>query len=153
VWPCPPRAERRSIDLVAAQIHSGDLPGVGEVIERVGVEDDEARALAGRERSHVVQAQHFGRRPGGGDQHLLRRHAGLGHPLELLERGVTGKTVLDPGVVSEGDGHPGPAQPGQAADLHLVRAWRIRACGVASPRTSSRSILPLARTRPRDGRG
>ena len=44
-------AERRAIHLGTAQVHSVDLPGVRDALERIGVEHDEVRFLGGRDRS------------------------------------------------------------------------------------------------------
>ena len=53
----PLRPERRAIDFRPAQIHRRDPSRVGQVVERIRVEDDEVGALAWRNRSHVLEAQ------------------------------------------------------------------------------------------------
>src|SRR5262249_26295472 len=66
--PCLVRARLRellnhrvAIEFFPAQIHGVDLPHVLDVLERVGVQHDEARGLAGRECPEIFQAQKFGR--------------------------------------------------------------------------------------------
>ena len=55
--PRPPRLEPRPVDGAPAQVDLRDAPGVGDVVERVGVEHDEVGALAGGDGPQVVQAE------------------------------------------------------------------------------------------------
>src|ERR1700704_5524005 len=41
----PARAQRLSIELAASKVDARNLPRIPDVVERVGVEDDEIRAL------------------------------------------------------------------------------------------------------------
>ncbi len=145
VPPCHCARSAATIDFLPAQIDPRDPSGVGEVVERVGIEHDEARALAGCDRTHVGEAEDLGRRARGGDEHLLRRHPRFGHPLQLLQRRVAGVAVLNAAVVSEGDGHAGSVQFCQAANLHLVRARLVRIRRVSSPFPQSRSACLVGR--------
>src|SRR5437763_14906005 len=50
--------QRRGLEDAAVGDHAVDLPGVGDVLERAGVEDDEIAALADVDRSAVALLPH-----------------------------------------------------------------------------------------------
>ena len=56
----PISTERSAINLAAAQVYLGDAPGVVDVIERVGVEDDEIGALAGSDGAELIELERLG---------------------------------------------------------------------------------------------
>ena len=56
----PLLAHRLTIERDAVEIYRCDLSRIADVVERVGVEHDEARALAGGERPEVAQSHEFG---------------------------------------------------------------------------------------------
>src|SRR4051812_11593185 len=61
----PERGEQRgAIERSPTRVDRRDLPRVGDVVERVGVEDDEIGALAGLERPELGEPQEFGRLAG-----------------------------------------------------------------------------------------
>src|SRR5688572_10395544 len=55
-----PRVQRGAVHGRSAQIHGRDAARVRDVVERVGVEDDEVRALARLHRSSILQQEQFG---------------------------------------------------------------------------------------------
>src|SRR4051812_22116076 len=76
---CPPRrllggdSPGARLDLLASVPDRNELPGVADVLERIGVEDQEVSLLALFERAAVLEPQH-GRAAGpGGGQRLRRR--------------------------------------------------------------------------------
>ena len=56
----PISAERSAIDLAAAHVHLSDAPGVVDVVERVGVEDDEVGALAAGDGAELIKLERLG---------------------------------------------------------------------------------------------
>jgi hypothetical protein len=50
-------AQFSSIDFQAAQINRTDSSRIRDVIERIGVEDDEVRAFAGGDHAKIVEAE------------------------------------------------------------------------------------------------
>ena len=56
----PISAERSAIDLAASRVYLSDAPRVVDVVERVGVEDDEISALAGSEGTKLIELERFG---------------------------------------------------------------------------------------------
>jgi hypothetical protein len=48
-----------SIDTVTSQIHAQDLPRIRDVIERVGVEDDEIGALAHGNHAEIIEPENL----------------------------------------------------------------------------------------------
>src|SRR6266496_6500267 len=72
-----------SVEHDAAQIHTVDLTGVADVLQRIGIEHDEIGALAGGEHPHVLDVQQLGRRSSRGHDCLRRRESKL-HPSREL---------------------------------------------------------------------
>jgi hypothetical protein len=56
----PISTERSAINLAAAQVYLSDAPGVVDVVERVGVEDDEIGALAGSDGAELIELERLG---------------------------------------------------------------------------------------------
>ena len=48
-----------AIDVTATQVHIRDAPGVRDLVERVGIEDDEVGALATGDRSEQIELEDF----------------------------------------------------------------------------------------------
>ena len=56
-WAQPLRAKARAVDCAAAQIHGGNSARIGDVVQRIGVEDEKVRALARLQRADVAEVQ------------------------------------------------------------------------------------------------
>jgi hypothetical protein len=56
----PISAERRAIDLAATHIYLRDPPGVVDVVERVGVKDDEVGTFAGSDGAELIELERLG---------------------------------------------------------------------------------------------
>ena len=67
---CPRLTESGAIDLHASQIDPRDPAGVSDVVQRVGVEDDEVGALASGDRAELIEPQDLRRRARRGDDRL-----------------------------------------------------------------------------------
>src|SRR5882672_6912622 len=70
--PAPLGRQRRPRNFLPAQIDAVDPPRIGNVIERISVEHDEVRALAGRDSAEVGEPEIF-RRVAGADHQRLHR--------------------------------------------------------------------------------
>src|SRR5262245_65997978 len=68
---------------MTSQIYVRDLPRIRDVVERVGIKDNEVSALAGSDGSQVSLPENLSRRPRGRHQHLGRRNARHHHVLAL----------------------------------------------------------------------
>lgn len=55
----PISAQGFAIDVTATQVHIRDAPGVRDLVERVGIEDDEVGALAAGDRSELIELEDF----------------------------------------------------------------------------------------------
>ena len=73
----------------------------GDVLERVGIEDEEVGALPGRNGSQVVQLQNSRARARRRDDDLRRRHSRGDHPLELVLLGPAVPRAGNAGVAAE----------------------------------------------------
>src|SRR5215467_2901334 len=82
----PFRPQSGAVDGLASEIDRTDLADIGNAVERIGVEHDEIRALAGRDHAELIKAQHLCGIPRRRDDHFHRGEPGRDHVVELQER-------------------------------------------------------------------
>src|SRR5215510_2153202 len=78
------RPERRAVDFLAPLVDLRNLPGVGDVLERVRVEDDEIGALAGGKGAKAIELEQSRTCRRGRDYRLHGCHACRDHQLQLV---------------------------------------------------------------------
>ena len=103
-----------------------DPAGVGDVVERICVEDDEVGALAGGDRAGIGHPQELGGIARRRDDDLHRRHPRRDH-VRHLEMRAPGRVA----VGAERDADAGRAQLRQVARLDAERRLRLRPIGGA----------------------
>src|ERR1700730_15877156 len=95
--------ERRAIHFGAREVHPRDAARVADVVERIGIEDEEIGALARGETAGARQSEELRRAAGRRYDDRRRRHAGVRHQFEFLLLGVAEEMILKPGVGAEYD--------------------------------------------------
>src|SRR5262245_26695821 len=78
---CLPHCD--AIHFVATQVNLIYLPRVRNVLERIGIEDDKIRALAGRNRAEVIELKSLRCKSSRSDNDIGRIHARLRKRVEL----------------------------------------------------------------------
>src|SRR5881628_1370330 len=53
--PCPLFPHRPTVNLLAPQVNFVNLPGIGNILQRVRVEHNEVGALAGRDHAELIE--------------------------------------------------------------------------------------------------
>src|SRR5262245_6208360 len=113
----PPGSQLCTIDLAAAQVYAGDSSCIGDVVEGIRVEHNEVGAFTRRDRSQVIEAEDFCRRPRGRYKDLGRRQTGGNHVFELRVHGPTDELIalLSAAVRAHADLDARGAEPRNAA--------------------------------------
>ena len=133
-------AQRSAIDHRAADIDGSDAPGIADVVQRIGIEHEEVRALALLSVPVSVTPRYSCRTTGRCDDDVHRRHAGGRHQLQLLLLGVAEEVVRQPGVATEDDPRAGGIEPGQTAFEYRV-ALRSNSATAGRARRTKRACV------------
>src|SRR5260370_18698279 len=116
----PAISHRRTIELLPAEINSGNPLGVGDVVEWVGVENDEVGALARIKCPAILQAEEIGGRNSRRRERLHRRHPGIDHKLQFTMISVGAELITHGSRVgAETDSDRGGVELCEAA-LHIA---------------------------------